>query len=48
MTCDCDVRLVVYKLAAGSADAEKSEFLRVTNGARADDSSPGRGPFFTP
>ncbi|NBE97976.1 helix-turn-helix transcriptional regulator [Nonomuraea sp. KC401] len=41
VTCDCDVltvpgcdvRLVVYTVAAGSADAEKLEFLRVTNGA---------------
>ena len=41
LTCDCDVltvpgcdiRLVVYTVAAGSADAEKLEFLRVTNGA---------------
>ncbi|MFC6083919.1 helix-turn-helix transcriptional regulator [Sphaerisporangium aureirubrum] len=40
VTCDCDVltvpgcdvRLVVYTVAAGSADAEKLEFLRVTNG----------------
>lgn len=40
VTCDCDVltvpgcdvRLVVYTAAAGSADAEKLEFLRVTNG----------------
>jgi len=38
VTCDCDVltvpgcdiRLVVYTVAAGSADAEKLEFLRVT------------------
>ncbi|QNP68195.1 helix-turn-helix domain-containing protein [Streptomyces roseirectus] len=29
----CDIRLVVYTVAAGSADAEKLEFLRVTNGA---------------
>lgn len=44
VTCDCDVltvpgcdiRLVVYTVAAGSADAEKLEFLRVTNGVRAD------------
>ncbi|WP_416971805.1 helix-turn-helix domain-containing protein [Streptomyces sp. 4F14] len=42
VTCDCDVltvpgcdiRLVVYTVAAGSADAEKLEFLRVTNGSR--------------
>jgi transcriptional regulator with XRE-family HTH domain len=46
VTCDCDVltvpgcdvRLVVYTVAAGSADAEKLEFLRVTNGVRADGS----------
>ncbi|MDH6588152.1 transcriptional regulator with XRE-family HTH domain [Streptomyces sp. SAI-133] len=44
VTCDCDVltvpgcdiRLVVYTVAAGSADAEKLEFLRVTGGVRAD------------
>ncbi|GAA2788062.1 helix-turn-helix transcriptional regulator [Saccharopolyspora taberi] len=57
VTCDCDVltvpgcdiRLVVYTVAAGSADAEKLEFLRVTNGARADgSSSPGSGLFSTP
>ncbi|MFF4488904.1 helix-turn-helix transcriptional regulator [Streptomyces sp. NPDC001544] len=43
VTCDCDVltvpgsdiRLVVYTVAAGSLDAEKLEFLRVTNGVRA-------------
>lgn len=35
----CDVRLVVYTVAAGSADAEKLEFLRVTNGVPADGSS---------
>lgn len=48
VTCDCDVltvpgcdvRLVVYTVAAGSADAEKLEFLRVTNGVNADGSSP--------
>lgn len=42
VTCDCDVltvpgcdiRLVVYTVAAGSADAEKLEFLRVTSGVR--------------
>lgn len=41
VTCDCDVltvpgcdiRLVVHTVAAGSADADKLEFLRVTNGA---------------
>lgn len=44
VTCDCDVltvpgcdvRLVVYTAAAGSEDAEKLEFLRVTNGLSAD------------
>jgi hypothetical protein len=48
VTCDCDVltvpgcdvRLVVYTVAAGSADAEKLDFLRVTNGVSADGSSP--------
>ncbi|WP_030440287.1 helix-turn-helix transcriptional regulator [Actinoplanes subtropicus] len=43
VTCDCDVltvpgcdvRLVVYTVAADSADAEKLEFLRVTNGVPA-------------
>jgi len=48
VTCDCDVltvpgcdiRLVVYTVAAGSLDAEKLEFLRVTNGVSADGSSP--------
>ncbi|MFJ8716170.1 helix-turn-helix transcriptional regulator [Streptomyces violaceus] len=45
----CDVRLVVYTVAAGSADAEKLEFLRVTNGVRADGPSPqGPGLFSTP
>ncbi|WP_216590015.1 helix-turn-helix transcriptional regulator [Streptomyces brasiliscabiei] len=57
VTCDCDVltvpgcdiRLVVYTVAAGSADAEKLEFLRVTGGARADGTSPpGPGLFSTP
>ncbi|CAM5521700.1 hypothetical protein [Streptomyces afghaniensis 772] [Streptomyces afghaniensis] len=57
VTCDCDVltvpgcdvRLVVYTVAAGSADAEKLEFLRVTNGVRADGSSPpGPGLFSRP
>ncbi|MEU2915177.1 MmyB family transcriptional regulator [Streptomyces massasporeus] len=51
VTCDCDVltvpgsdiRLIVCTVAAGSADAEKLEFLRVTNGARTDGSSPS-GP----
>ncbi|MFC3897261.1 hypothetical protein ACFOWZ_37780 [Lentzea rhizosphaerae] len=39
LTCDCDVltvpgcdiRLVVYTVAAGSVDAEELEFLRVTS-----------------
>lgn len=45
----CDIRLVVYTVAAGSADAEKLEFLRVTNGVRADGPSPpGPGRFSTP
>ncbi|MDX3520002.1 helix-turn-helix transcriptional regulator [Streptomyces scabiei] len=45
----CDIRLVVYTVAAGSTDAEKLEFLRVTNGARADGSaSVGPGLFSTP
>ncbi|MFF4019068.1 helix-turn-helix transcriptional regulator [Streptomyces sp. NPDC001843] len=43
VTCDCDVltvpgsdiRLVVYTVAAGSVDAEKLQFLRVTNGVDA-------------
>ncbi|MBC6463238.1 helix-turn-helix domain-containing protein [Actinomadura sp. HBU206391] len=57
VTCDCDVltvpgcdvRLVVYTVAAGSADAEKLEFLRVTNGVAADGPSPPvPGPFSTP
>ena len=57
VTCDCDVltvpgcdvRLVVYTVAAGSVDAEKLEFLRVTNGVRADGPSPsGPGLFSTP
>lgn len=57
VTCDCDVltvpgcdiRLVVYTVAAGSADAEKLEFLRVTNGAHADGPlPPGPGLFSTP
>lgn len=57
VTCDCDVltvpgcevRLVLYTVAAGSADAEKLEFLRVTNGLSADGSAPSlRGPFPTP
>ncbi|MFF4036325.1 helix-turn-helix transcriptional regulator [Streptomyces sviceus] len=57
VTCDCDVltvpgcdiRLVVYTVAAGSADAEKLEFLRVTSGAGAGGASPqGPGLFSTP
>lgn len=57
VTCDCDVltvpgcdvRLVVYTVAAGSVDAEKLEFLRVTNGVSAEGSSPAvPGPFSTP
>ncbi|MBF8191450.1 helix-turn-helix domain-containing protein [Nonomuraea sp. K274] len=57
VTCDCDVltvpgcdvRLVVYTVAAGSADAEKLEFLRVTNGVSANGPSPPTpGPFSTP
>jgi MmyB-like transcription regulator ligand binding domain len=43
VTCDCDVltvpgsslRIVVYTVATGSADAEKLEFLRVTRGVPA-------------
>ncbi|MFI1720653.1 helix-turn-helix transcriptional regulator [Streptomyces sp. NPDC020489] len=55
--CDCDVltvpgsdiRLVVYTVAAGTADAEKLEFLRVTHGVRADGPAPsGPGLFSTP
>ncbi|MFB6722220.1 helix-turn-helix transcriptional regulator [Kribbella sp. NPDC056345] len=41
----CDIRLVVYTVAAGSPDAEKLEFLRVTNGDR---TPPGLGLFSTP
>ncbi|MGW4636874.1 helix-turn-helix domain-containing protein [Sphaerisporangium sp. NPDC004334] len=57
VTCDCDVltvpgcdvRLVVYTVAAGSADAEKLEFLRVTNGVPTHGSVPPvPGPFSTP
>ncbi|MGW7482064.1 helix-turn-helix transcriptional regulator [Nonomuraea muscovyensis] len=57
VTCDCDVltvpgcdiRLVVYTVAAGSVDAEKLEFLRVTNGVSPGGSSPpGPGLFSTP
>lgn len=40
----CDVRLVVYTVAAGSVDAEKLDFLRVTNGVPADGSSDMAGP----
>jgi hypothetical protein len=39
----CDIRLVVYTVAAGSPDAKKLEFLRVTNGLRAEGTSPS-GP----
>jgi transcriptional regulator with XRE-family HTH domain len=54
VTCDCDVltvpgcdvRLVVYTVAAGSVDAEKLEFLRVTNGVGS--SPPGPELFSTP
>jgi transcriptional regulator with XRE-family HTH domain len=57
VTCDCDVltvpgcdvRLVVYTVAAGSVDAEKLEFLRVTNGVGPEgSSSPGPDLFSTP
>lgn len=57
VTCDCDVltvpgcdlRLVVYTVAAGSTDAEKLEFLRVTNGVRTDGPTPPEpGLFSTP
>ncbi|MET8162470.1 helix-turn-helix transcriptional regulator [Sphaerisporangium sp. NPDC005289] len=57
VTCDCDVltvpgcdvRLVVYTVAAGSADAEKLEFLRVTNGVSTHGTVPPvPGPFSTP
>ncbi|MFI7299584.1 helix-turn-helix transcriptional regulator [Streptomyces sp. NPDC050121] len=45
----CDIRLVVYTVAAGSTDAEKLDFLRVTNGVRADGPTPpGPGLFSTP
>mgnify|MGYP006951150890 CR=1 FL=1 len=45
----CDLRLVVYTVAAGSTDAEKLEFLRVTNGVRADGPTPPEpGLFSTP
>ncbi|MEU3629321.1 helix-turn-helix domain-containing protein [Streptomyces fradiae] len=45
----CDVRLLVYTVAAGSLDAEKLEFLRVTNGVGADGSPPpGPRPFPVP
>ncbi|MFE3854179.1 helix-turn-helix domain-containing protein [Streptomyces griseorubiginosus] len=55
--CDCDVltvpgsdlRLVVYTVAAGSPDAEKLEFLRVTGGSRAaGPTPPGPGLYSTP
>lgn len=57
VTCDCDVltvpgsdiRLVVYTVAAGSADAEKLEFLQVTSGVSIGDSRPsGPGLFPAP
>lgn len=57
VTCDCDVltvpgsdiRLVVYTVAAGSADAEKLEFLRVTGGVGIGGSPPpGPGVFLAP
>ncbi|MEU3374384.1 helix-turn-helix domain-containing protein [Streptomyces sp. NPDC006711] len=57
VTCDCDVltvpgsdiRLVVYTVAAGSADAEKLEFLQVTSGVRVGGSPPsGPGLFSAP
>jgi len=57
VTCDCDVltvpgcdiRLILYTVAAGSADAEKLEFLRVTKGVWPDGSSPsGPALFSTP
>ncbi|MEV7073743.1 helix-turn-helix transcriptional regulator [Streptomyces sp. NPDC093990] len=57
VSCDCDVltvpgcdlRLVVYTVAADSADAEKLEFLRVTGGVPADGPPPqGPGLFSTP
>jgi hypothetical protein len=37
----CDIRLVVYTVAAGSADAEKLEFLGVTNGVSSSPAGPG-------
>ncbi|MFJ7342926.1 hypothetical protein ACIQU3_21885 [Streptomyces sp. NPDC101110] len=44
----CDIRLVVYTVAAGSADAENLEFLRVTAGVRTDGPTPpGPGLFPT-
>ena len=43
---DCDIRLIVYTVAAGSADAEKLEFLRVTHGVGSSPAGPGL--FFTP
>jgi len=46
---DCDIRLVVYTVAAGSTDAEKLEFLRVTGGVRTDGpASSGSSLFSTP
>ncbi|MET7690316.1 helix-turn-helix transcriptional regulator [Streptomyces sp. NPDC005483] len=55
VTCDCDVltvpgcdvRLVLYTVAAGSVDAEKLEFLRVTNGVGAEGSSPPEPGLFS-
>lgn len=55
MICDCDVltvpgcdiRLVVYTVAAGSPDAEKLDFLRVTGSAH-DPTPPGPGLISTP
>ncbi|KJK51094.1 XRE family transcriptional regulator [Lentzea aerocolonigenes] len=52
VTCDCDVltvpgcdiRLVVYTVAAGSADAEKLEFLGVMNGVGSAPAGPGSFP----
>ncbi|WP_432498656.1 helix-turn-helix domain-containing protein [Kineococcus auxinigenes] len=54
VTCDCDVltapgsdvRLVLYSAAAGSPDAEKLEFLRVTGGRPA--AAPAAAPPATP
>lgn len=44
---DSDVRLVVYTVAAGSADAEKLEFLRVTSGVRTGGSAPPPAGLFS-